>query len=78
MNDKTRETIQDGELAARLKYDITGGLGKHPKGTVLRNLSQSAFIGLTQGGGHEVVEPGKSVANPIDAAAAPKGDEAKG
>lgn len=53
-----RETIQEGERAIRLNSDITGGLGKHKKGTVLRNLSQAAFIGLRAD--HEVVKPGST------------------
>lgn len=65
-NDK----IAEGELAVRLTSDIKGGLGAHKKGTVLRNLSQSAFTGLTQGGGHEALKAGssgKSVEAAVDA-----------
>lgn len=63
-------TIREGERAAKLKYDIQGGLGNHSAGTVIRNLSESAFITLTQGGGHDIVEPGTDVgADAVDAAA---------
>lgn len=59
--------IEDGEFAVRLNSDISGGIGEHKKGTVLRNLSSSAFIGLTQGGGHTALKPGASADDAVDA-----------
>ena len=53
--------IEEGERAVRLRYDISGGLGDHKEGTVLRNLSFSAFNTLVQGGGHEHIEAGTDV-----------------
>jgi hypothetical protein len=65
------DKIEEGELAVRLNSDINGGLGRHKKGTVLRHLSSSAFIGLTQGGGHETLKAGasgKGVEDAVDGA----------
>lgn len=45
-----RVTIPDSEFAVKLTSDIRGGIGNHEKGTVLRNLSQSAFNTLVCGG----------------------------
>lgn len=61
--------IRDGELAARLKYDIEGGLGRHSEGTVIRSLSESAYTTLVNGGGHEPVAPGTKVSDAVDASA---------
>lgn len=66
-------TIQPGERAAKLKYDIDGGLGSHKEGAVIRRLSESAFITLTQAGGHDVVEPGTKVDGDAVDASAPIG-----
>lgn len=48
MTEKTK--IADGEYAVKLTADISGGIGTHEKGTVLRNLSFSAFNTLVCGG----------------------------
>jgi hypothetical protein len=53
-----REKIEDGELAVRLTSDISGGLGTHKKGTVLRRLTKAVFDGLTLAGGHEELKAG--------------------
>lgn len=66
--DRNANVIEEGELAAKLKYDIQGGLGSHTEGTVIRRLSLAAFTTLTQAGGHEVVEAGTDVgADAVDA-----------
>lgn len=58
-----REKIEEGELAVRLTSDIEGGLGKHEKGAVIRNLSFSAFNTLTTVGGHQPLEAGTAVSS---------------
>lgn len=42
--------IEEGEMAVKLTTDVSGGLGNHKEGTVLRGLSFSAFNTITQGG----------------------------
>lgn len=61
------EVIQDGELAVRLNSPIKGGIGNHPKGTVLRQLSASAFNTLVHAGGHQPLEAGEEVEEAVDA-----------
>lgn len=62
--------IREGERAVKLKYDIDGGLGRHSEGTVIRSLSESAFMTLVNGGGHDVIEPGSTVgSDSVDASA---------
>lgn len=56
-----RSKIAEGELAVRLTSDITGGLGNHAKGAVLRDLSESAYNTLVQAGGHQALPPGSTV-----------------
>lgn len=64
-----REMIGKDELAVRLTSDISGGLGVHEKGKVLRNLTQTVYDGLVLAGGHDPVKPGTSVST--DKAAEP-------
>lgn len=61
------DKIGEEELAVKIiaEEGITGGLGNHPKGTVLRQLSQSAFNTLTTGGFGEALEPGTAVREPV-------------
>lgn len=61
---------EKGERVIELAFDITGGLGRQSKGTVLRNLSESAFIGL-RAAGHKVLNQPEEE-GPIDPAAANK------
>lgn len=63
------DKIREGELAVKLTSDINGGIGKHKKGTILRNLSPSACNTLTQGGFGEKLKAGASAANAVDASA---------
>lgn len=65
--------IAEGELAVRITSDdgISGGLGPHPKGAVLRNLSESAYNTLVNTGLAEPVAAGTEVRNASDAADAP-------
>ena len=62
--------IQEGERAVKITSEdgITGGLGSHPKGAVLRNLSESAYNTMVGGGLAEPVEPGTEVRDATDAA----------
>jgi hypothetical protein len=53
--------IEEGELAVKLTSDITGGLGAHKSGAVLRNLTESAYIGLVNAGGHEPLKAGTQI-----------------
>lgn len=63
--------VQEGELAVRITKEggISGGLGNHAEGKVLRNLSQSAFTTLTQGGLGEQVNAGEDASDAVDASA---------
>lgn len=65
--------IEEGELAVRLKTKITGGIGNHPEGTVLRNLSASAYNTLVHAGGHEPIAEGEEVDESVDASQTPDG-----
>lgn len=76
----SKNKIAEGELAVRLKSKISGGVGTHDKGAILRNLSPSAFNTLVNGGGHEALAAGTIVsADKVEAAAppAPTGDDTK-
>ena len=64
------DKYEEGEKVIKLKFDISGGLGKQKEGTVLRHLSESAFIGL-RAAGHEVLN-GPKTSEPVDPAAANK------
>lgn len=57
--------IRDDELAVKITAEdgITGGLGAHPKGAVLRDLSRENFNLLTQTGAAEAVPAGTEVRN---------------
>ena len=53
----TKERIGPDEFAVKLGSDISGGLGSHKSGTVLRNLSEASFNTLVgMGVGHRRVK----------------------
>jgi hypothetical protein len=72
--------IAEGELAIRVTSEdgLSGGLGRHKKGAVLRGLSQAAFNTITMGGLGEAVPAGTEVRNASEAAEAPAGSGATG
>lgn len=63
------DVIADGELAVRLSQDISGGLGNHPKGSVMRNLSEATFNTLTHTNMATAIPAGSS-AEPVDLSSA--------
>lgn len=70
-----KEMIAEGEYAVKLTQDISGGIGNHEKGTVLRNLSFSAYNTLVCSGMGKRVKSTTS-GNVVDfdeATPAPKG-----
>jgi hypothetical protein len=74
--------VQEGELAVRITKEggISGGLGNHKEGAVLRHLSHSAFNTLTQGGLGDPLEAGADASDAVDASAPipPTGDGGDG
>lgn len=61
------DKYEKGERVIELTSDITGGMGKHKKGKILRGLSISSFVGL-KAGGHKVLN-GDAEQTPVTAAA---------
>lgn len=61
------DKIGPDELAVKIIAEdgVTGGLGNHPKDTVLRELSQSAFTTMIASGFAEAVAPGTAVRVPV-------------
>jgi len=68
------DKVQPGELAVKLTHDITGGVGNHSAGTVLRHLSISAYNTLVYGGGHDALKEGDAVTEAIDGGAPLSGE----
>jgi hypothetical protein len=63
----TTPRIVDGEWAVKLTKDIQGGIGNHKEGTVIRNLSFSAFNTLVQGGFAQRLNAGDDATDAVDA-----------
>jgi hypothetical protein len=61
--------VRDGEYAAKLTSDISGGIGNHKSGTKLRNLSSPAFNTLIQSGLATGLKAGADVSDAVDASA---------